>query len=128
MLWRETQVGFANGKGENQMQLETQITNGVAKSGLTLERELYGDEIYEYYPLGKYIVAAPGICGGRPTFKYTRLEVRMILALLSEGDTIEKIVANYTASKLTSEAVREAIWLASQALIQSAQKPQLIPA
>jgi hypothetical protein len=39
----------------------------------TLVCEMYGDVPYEYYPIGQYIVAAPGVCGGRPTFKYTRL-------------------------------------------------------
>jgi len=33
-----------------------------------------GGEPYEYYPLGEYIVIAPGVCGGRPTFKGTRLD------------------------------------------------------
>ncbi|MCE7986806.1 MAG: DUF433 domain-containing protein [Caldilinea sp. CFX5] len=29
------------------------------------------------------MVAAPGVCGGRPTFKYTRLEATMVLAFLA---------------------------------------------
>jgi len=32
-------------------------------------------ELYGYYLLGKYIVAAPGVCEGRPTFKFTRIDV-----------------------------------------------------
>jgi hypothetical protein len=39
-------------------------------------REIVGGEVYEYVPLGKHIVSAKGVCGGRPTFKYTRVEVR----------------------------------------------------
>jgi hypothetical protein len=31
--------------------------------------EMVGEEPYQYYPLGDYIVRAPGICRGRPTFK-----------------------------------------------------------
>ncbi|MCI0618566.1 DUF433 domain-containing protein [bacterium] len=84
-----------------------------------LVREMYGDEVYEYYPLGKYVVAAPGVCGGRPTFKYTRLEVRVILALLATGETIDQVVQAYSESKLSSEAVKEAIQVAKQALLQS---------
>lgn len=84
-----------------------------------LVREMYGGEPYEYYPLGKYIVAAPGVCGGRPTFKYTRLEVSVILSLIAAGETIEQIVQAYALSQLTPEAVREAIRLADQALVQS---------
>jgi len=84
-----------------------------------LVREMYGGDVYEYYPLGKYIVAAPGICGGRPTFKYTRLEVSMILAWLETGRTIEQIVQGYAASRLTSDAVKEAIRVAKKALLKS---------
>lgn len=47
-----------------------------------LVREEYGGEIYEYYPLGEYVVVAPGVCGGRPTFKYTRLEVSVIISMV----------------------------------------------
>lgn len=90
-------------------------TNPVAQ----LYRELYGGEVYEYYPLGEYIVAAPGVCGGRPTFKYTRLEVSMILSRLAAGDTIETILENYAMSRLSTEAIYEAIRLARNALIES---------
>ena len=89
-----------------------------------LVREIYGDYVYEYYPLGKYVVAAPGVCGGRPTFKYSRLEVRMILALIAAGETIEQVVQNYSLSRLTPEAVSEAISLANKAFIRSAKMLQ----
>jgi len=36
-----------------------------------LVREIVGGEPSEYYPLGRHIVVAPGVCGGRPTFTYT---------------------------------------------------------
>jgi len=77
-----------------------------------LEVEIYGGEPYEYHPLGKYIVMAPGVCGGRPTFKYTRIDASLILALLSTGDTIERLVKGYGDSDLTAEAIQEAIGLA----------------
>ncbi|MFN8491724.1 MAG: DUF433 domain-containing protein [Caldilineaceae bacterium] len=108
------------------MQPNLPTTNGVAKPIIALTREFYGGEIYEYYPLGQYVVAAPGVCGGRPTFKYTRLEATMILALLSNGETIEEIVEDYHLSNLTPEAVREAIQLASTALLQSTQALQSV--
>ena len=82
---------------------------------------MYGGELYEYYPLGKYVVSAPGVCGGRPTFKYTRLEVSTVLALIASGETIEQVVQAYALSRLTPEAAREAIRLADQALVQSAE-------
>jgi uncharacterized protein (DUF433 family) len=81
--------------------------------------ETCGDALYEYYPIGHYIVAAPGICGGRPTFKYTRLEVATILDLLAAGWSVERLVREYAQSHLTAEAVAEAIRLAKEALVTS---------
>jgi uncharacterized protein (DUF433 family) len=88
------------------------------KKKALVREEVGGGQIYEYYPLGKYIVSAPGICGGRPTFKYTRLEVAVILDLLAAGWTVERLVREYSKSRLTPEAVREALQLAKQALLQ----------
>jgi uncharacterized protein (DUF433 family) len=82
-----------------------------------LVRETCGDTLYEYYPIGHYSVAAPGICGGRPTFKYTRLEVATILDLLAVGWTVERLVWEYAQSHLTAEAVAEAARLAKEALL-----------
>jgi len=93
-----------------------------------LVRETVGSEPYEYFPLGRYVVAAPGVCGGRPTFKYTRLEVSVILSLLASGETVEQVVQAYSLSRLTPEAVREAIYLAGQALVQSGKALQFVAA
>ena len=87
---------------------------------MDLVRETYRDEPYEYYPLGVHVVSVPGVCGGRPTFKYTRLEVSVVLSLIAAGETVDQVVQAYTLSGLTHEAVQEAIQLADQALIQSA--------
>jgi uncharacterized protein (DUF433 family) len=92
--------------------------NQVETPVAELVRERYGGEIYEYYALGQHIVAAPGVCGGRPTFKYTRLEATMILARLSHGETVEELLQAYAASKLSAEAIDETIHLATQALLQ----------
>lgn len=93
-----------------------------------LVQEMYGGEAYEYYPLGQHVVVAPGVCGGRPTFKYTRLEVGVILTALAAGEKIDHIVQMYALSRLTPEAVQEAIQLAGHALMQSAQQLQPITA
>lgn len=69
--------------------------------------EMVGGELYSYYPLGQYIVSAAGVCGGRPTFKYTRIEVAGILDLLTAGDTIEQLVTGYRG-RLSREAIEEA--------------------
>lgn len=37
--------------------------------------EVVGGETYSYVPLGQYVVRAFGVCGGHPTFKYTRIEI-----------------------------------------------------
>ncbi len=89
-----------------------------------LIREIFGGEPYAYYPLGKYIVAAPGVCGGRPTFKYTRLEVAVVLDLLAAGWTIKRLVQEYAQSRLTPEAVAEAVQLAKEALVTTATVEQ----
>ena len=67
-------------------------------------------EPYDYYPLGKYIVAAPGVCGGRPTVKYHRLDAMHIIGFLERGDSPKQIALNY---RIPIAAVREAIKLAS---------------
>lgn len=79
-----------------------------------LVQEIVGGEPYEYYPLGEYIVSAPGVCDGEPTFKYTRINVEHALDLLSGGWTVEQIAQAY---RVPGDAVREALQLAKQALI-----------
>lgn len=91
----------------------------MVKVSRQLARELVGDEPYEYYPLGNYIVSAPTICRGRPTFKYTRLEVAVVLDLLAVGWTVEQLVREYAESRLSPEAIMEAVQLAKQALIST---------
>ena len=93
--------------------------NNVSKK---LTRELVGGEWYEYVPLGKHIVAAPGICGGRPTFKYTRLEVAVILDLMAAGWSIQKLLRNYSHSRISAEAIKEAVQVAKQNLLDNASK------
>src|SRR5260221_14657462 len=94
--------------------------NGTRAKQPKLVREMRGGEPYEYYPLGKYIVAAPGVCKGRPTFKGTRIRVAFILDLIEGGWSIEQITQEYTDSEISAEGVREAIRLAKDALTKSA--------
>ncbi len=72
-----------------------------------LVTELVGGEPYSYYPLGKYVVRAPGVCGGRPTFKYTRIEITGTLQRLAMGETVDEVVAGY-GERLPREAILEA--------------------
>jgi uncharacterized protein (DUF433 family) len=85
------------------------------KKSKKLVREMHGGEEYAYYPLGKYIVSCPEVCGGRPTFKYTRLEVAGVLNWLSGGNSIEEFLADHRG-RVSREAILEAFDLGGQAL------------
>jgi uncharacterized protein (DUF433 family) len=87
----------------------------VKHSSQQLVCEMVEGEPYEYYPLGQYIVAAQGVCGGRPTFKYTRIDVRHALSLLAAGRTVTQVAHGY---QIPVEAVQEALGLAAQAFDQ----------
>ena len=74
-------------------------------------REIVGGEPYDFIPLGEHIVLAEGVCGGRPTFKYRRVEPGLVLALLRMGRTITTVAKDYGLSR---SAVEEAIRLAAE--------------
>jgi uncharacterized protein (DUF433 family) len=80
--------------------------------------ETVGGEPYRYVPLGKHIVRAFGVCGGRPTFKYTRIEVEGMLGRLAAGESIASIVTGY-GGRVTQEAIQEAIEIATRHLIET---------
>lgn len=82
-----------------------------------LVSEIVAGERYEYYPLGQHVVCAPGVCGGRPTFKYTRIDVQHAIGLIANGWTVDKVASAY---RLPVAAVQEALDLAAQALNQQA--------
>ena len=74
---------------------------------LDFRTESISGEPYVYRPLGEYVVQARGVCGGRPTFKYTRIEITGTLARLASGESLEQLVQGY-AGKVSREAVLEA--------------------
>jgi uncharacterized protein (DUF433 family) len=78
----------------------------MKKSAKKLVRETVGGEPYDYYPVGRHIVIAHGICGGRPTFKYTRIDVRHALRLVAAGRPIEQVARGY---EVPVAAVQEAL-------------------
>jgi uncharacterized protein (DUF433 family) len=84
----------------------------TVRNQTSIQHETVGGEPYEYYPLGKHVVCARGVCGGRPTFKYTRIDVRHAMALLASGQTVDEVAAAY---ELPLGAVKEALALAGQA-------------
>ncbi len=80
--------------------------------------EIVGGETYEYLPLGQYVVRAVGVCGGRPTFKYTRIEVAGTLDRVAAGESMDAIAAGYGA-RVPREAVQEAIDIATRHFLNS---------
>ena len=57
------------------------------------------------------IIRDPGICGGEPVFRGTRVTLRTVLASLAEGDSAAQILAEFPS--LTDEDVRAAIAFAA---------------
>ncbi len=83
----------------------------TATAILELIREDIGGESYEYLPLGRYVVAARGVCGGRPTIKYHRLDARWVMGYLESGKSAEWIAAQFD---IPVEAVGETVELAGR--------------
>jgi uncharacterized protein (DUF433 family) len=102
----------------------TLLTLMPAVDHLELVREDYGGEPYEFYPLGVHVVMAPAVCGGRPTFKYTRIEARFILERLAGGETIDELVDDYADSGLSVAAIEEALHLAAAAFARATTELQ----
>lgn len=90
------------------------------KTARKLTHEMVQGKRYEYYPLGEHIVAAPGVCGGRPTFKYTRIEVRVVLSLLASGEPLEQLLENFKG-RVSKKAVKETLQLAAALLNREAE-------
>ncbi len=82
-------------------------------------------EPYQYYPLGEHVVRAVGVCGGRPTFKYTRIEIAGTLDRLAVGESLDTIVAGYRG-RVSREAVIEAIQVVTDGFLKTL--PALEPA
>ncbi len=90
-----------------------------------LVNEVVNGEIYQFVPLGEYIVRASGVCGGRPTFKYTRIEVAGVLDRLATGESLEAIVAGYQG-RVSRTAIMEAMQIVTHGYLHSL--PTLEPA
>jgi uncharacterized protein (DUF433 family) len=59
----------------------------------------------------QYIVRDPGICGGEPVVRGTRVTVRTVLASLAEGMSIAEIIKDFPT--LDETAVRAVIAFAA---------------
>ena len=69
--------------------------------------------------IGRHIVTDPRICHGKPTFLGTRVLVSDVLEQVGAGIAWETIIEEWNGS-ITKEAIREAVQLASQALLRHA--------
>ena len=71
--------------------------------------------------LGEYVVADPEICHGQLTFKGTRIMVKSVLFYVGQGKDWDWISEQYFG-KVSREAVAEAVKLASEALVEKAER------
>jgi uncharacterized protein (DUF433 family) len=76
--------------------------------------------------LGRYIVADPKICHGKPTFRGTRIFVSDVLEQVASGLAWETIIEEWHDS-ITKEAIAEAVQLATQALLKHSDEFILEP-
>ncbi len=76
--------------------------------------------------MGRYIVTDPKICHGKPTFRGTRVLVADVLDQVSRGMAWETIIEEWNDS-ISKDAIREAVQLASQALLKHADEFALEP-
>ena len=70
-----------------------------------------------------YIQRNPGICGGEPVIKGTRVTVRTVLASLAEGAEVSDILADFPS--LDREAVRAVIAFAAASAEEDLPAPPL---
>lgn len=67
--------------------------------------------------LGRFIVADPDICHGKPTFRGTRVLVADVLDQVAAGLAWESIIEEWRGS-IPQEAIAEAVRLARQAFLE----------
>ncbi len=72
----------------------------------------------ERVELGRYVVADPEICHGKPTFKGTRIMVWQVLDALARGESPDNIVTAWDG-KVSKGAIAETVRLAREALLDA---------
>lgn len=77
--------------------------------------------------LGRFIVADPAVCHGKPTFRGTRVLVSDVLDQVADGMDWESIIEEWNAG-VTKEAIAEAVHLATRALLTHSEDFVLEPA
>lgn len=74
--------------------------------------------------LGRWIVADPRVCHGKPTFRNTRIMVWQVLEMVASGMAWETIVEQWDG-KVTRDAVAEAVHLANRSFLLHAHEHAL---
>ena len=74
--------------------------------------------------LGRYIVADPEICQGKPTFRGTRIMVFQVLNMVAKGLAWDIIIERCHDS-ITHEAIAEAVLLANKTFIDHVHEYRL---
>ena len=69
-----------------------------------------------YLQIGKHLISHPRICGGRLSFRGTRIKVADILELLDSGMTLQQVASNYPGL-ISVEAIQEAAMLVSNGVV-----------
>lgn len=82
--------------------------------------------------IGRYIVADPEICHGKPTFRGTRImglasSQLQVLRMVAKGIAWDTISEEWDG-KVTREAIAEAVDLASQVFVEHISEYELEPA
>jgi uncharacterized protein (DUF433 family) len=70
--------------------------------------------------IGKYLVRDPEIYHGELTFKGTRVPVSVVLAYIAKGVSVNEVPHHWP--EVSPDAVREAILLAKQAMLEKYKK------
>ena len=76
--------------------------------------------------LGRFIVADPKVCHGKPVFRGTRVFVSDVLEMVAEGTAWETIIAQWHDS-ISKEAIAEAVKLSSEAFFRHTDEFVLEP-
>jgi uncharacterized protein (DUF433 family) len=73
----------------------------------------------------EHIVTDPGVCGGQPVIRGTRVLVRTVLGYLAHGETAEAILRDFPS--LTEADVRAVIAFAATSASEDLPAPSPIP-
>ena len=74
-----------------------------------------------YLKIGQHLIAHPQVCGGRLTFRETRIKVADVLEMLDSGMTPQQVALNYPGL-VSIEAIQEAAMLVGDGVIREIEE------